>query len=406
MNRVLLAFFVIVISTSAQAQVIPQKFGKGLQVYGQDSSFFLKFGFRFQNLFSSEWAVKDGNLEDPQLNFLVRRSRLKFDGYAVSPKLKYKFELGLSNRDIGGGNDGPHNNAPRVILDAFVDWNFYKNWSIKFGQGKLAGNRERVISSGNLQFVDRSRLNSRYNIDRDMGIQLIHTMILGGDASKPENDKFYIKKIFSITQGEGRNVTEGNRGGLDYTFRAEFLPFGKFKSKGDYTGGDLKREPKPKLSVAFSYDINVGNVRTRGQNGSYIRDNDGIPTGKTLTTFFADLMYKHKGLSIMGEYVHKSAPDNNPFVTSEAGDVLGTLYTGTGLNLNVGYLMGKNWEIALRYTDIDPSEGVSNDEQEYTLGLSKYIVGHKLKVQTDLGYRNVLDRDNKLIYRMQMDIHF
>lgn len=46
-------------------------------------------------------------------------------------------------------------------------------------------------------------------------------------------------------------------------------------------------------------------------------------------------------------------------------------------------------------------------ESQYTLGLSKYIVGHKLKVQTDVNY-NKFDggRPDGLMYRLQFDIHF
>ena len=48
----------------------------------------------------------------------------------------------------------------------------------------------------------------------------------------------------------------------------------------------------------------------------------------------------------------------------------------------------------------------SNKENEYTIGLSKYVVGHKLKFQADLSYRDVLNKDDKLFYRMQVDLHF
>ena len=66
------------------------------------------------------------------------------------------------------------------LFGCFIQYNFYKNLSIKLGQGKLPGNRERVISSGNLQFVDRSRLNSRFNIDRDFGAQLLNYHTVSG----------------------------------------------------------------------------------------------------------------------------------------------------------------------------------------------------------------------------------
>lgn len=42
------------------AQVeLPTKFGKGIQVYGKDSTFYMKFGMRFQNLFTNEWNIED-----------------------------------------------------------------------------------------------------------------------------------------------------------------------------------------------------------------------------------------------------------------------------------------------------------------------------------------------------------
>ncbi len=79
-----------------------------------------------------------------------------------------------------------------------------------------------------------------------------------------------MREKFSISQGEGRNVTEGNEGGLQYTGRLEFLPFGTFKSKGDYSQSDLKREATPKLMVGFTYNYNQDAVRERGFAGDYM----------------------------------------------------------------------------------------------------------------------------------------
>ena len=43
-------------------------------------------------------------MENANTSAFIRRARLKFDGFALSPKLKYKLELGLSNRDIAGAS--------------------------------------------------------------------------------------------------------------------------------------------------------------------------------------------------------------------------------------------------------------------------------------------------------------
>jgi phosphate-selective porin OprO/OprP len=407
MKKLVALMFLVLGTQLGSTQVeLPTKFGKGIQAYGKDSTFYMKFGMRFQNLFSNEWAVDNendgtGELIDYSSNFLIRRARFKFDGYAYTPKLKYKFEMGLSNRD-NGGVASEFNNGPKFILDALIQYNFYKNFSIKVGQGKLPGNRERVISSGNLQFVDRSRVNSRFNIDRDFGITLMNHHTISGD--------FIMKEVFSLSQGEGRNITAGNLGGgFDYTFRAEFLPWGNFKSKGDYSGSDLEREPKPKLAIGVTYDINDNAVRERGQNGSFIFDEVEMTRnylGKTLQTIFIDAMFKYKGFSLMGEFADKQTSDGDPVVMNELEEEIGTFYTGHGLNLSVGYLMKNNWEIAARYTIINPDEVVANDETEYTVGLSRFIVGHKLKVQTDISYRDVTNSKNKLFWRVQVDLHF
>ena len=109
---------------------------------------------------------------------LIRRARLKFDGFALTPKLRYKLELGLSNRDISGADEF-NNNTPRYVMDAVIMWNFFENFELWVGQTKLPGNIERVISSGDLSLVDRSILNSRFNIDRDIGFQLRHLTRIG-----------------------------------------------------------------------------------------------------------------------------------------------------------------------------------------------------------------------------------
>ena len=45
-------------------------------------------------------------------------------------------------------------------------------------------------------------------------------------------------------------------------------------------------------------------------------------------------------------------------------------------------------------------------QNQYTFGVSKYIVGHKLKVQTDVSYTDIGLKTNQLLYRLQVDIHF
>ena len=386
--------------TSVQSQEISDtSFGKGLiNFVAKDSSFSVKFAPRFQVRSMSSWDHDGSQYISPEHNFIVRRSRLKFDGFAYSPKLKYKLELGLSNRDISGANEF-NRNTPRYILDAVIMWEFSKNWELWAGQTKLPGNVERVVSSANLQLIDRSLLNSRFNIDRDLGIQIRHKSNLGG--------AFLMREKFAISQGEGRNVTEGNEGGLQYTARLEFLPFGAFKSKGDYSQSDLKREATSKLMVGFTYNFNENAVRERGFAGDYMIRTDETIFETNQTTIFVDAMYKNNGFSFMGEYAKRTA---DSVIATEADGITPTgdiVLTGNALNLQAGYLFKNNYEIAGRFTTLD-YETITETlpSKQYTLGFNRFLVGHKLKVQSDLSYTTLDGQKNNITFRLGFDIHF
>ena len=396
-NNALLCISLFLCMNLSSQETNAPKFGKGLfNLIGKDSSFSMNMSARMQMLGTSNWDLNNG-LTNPSSSLLVRRARLKFDGFAYSPKLKYKLELGLSNRDIGKASSFT-NEAPKYILDAVVKWNFSGNFVLWFGQTKLPGNRERVISSGDLQQVDRSLLNSRFNIDRDMGFQLRHHFNL--------TDTFIVREMFSVSQGEGRNITTGNLGGHQYTSRVELLPFGKFASKGDYRGSDLKFEPAPKLALGFTYDFNNDAVKNRSNQGSYMITDTGFYS-TNISTVFVDAMYKHNGFSFMGEYALRDADD--AFAKNSDGTLTGDLVqVGNALNLQTGYLLSETLEISGRYTNIDWDQNIigKGNETQYTLGLSKYILGHKLKVQTDLSYLDLATKNNQFMYRLQVDVHF
>ena len=384
-------------SFSLTAQEITENsFGNGIvNIEARDSSFSLKFGARFQSLYTSTWSGTN-ELQHQQTSFLIRRARLKFDGFAYSPRLEYKLELALSNRDISGGSAFTHN-ADRVVLDAVLKWNFAGNFELWGGQTKLPGNRERVISSGDLQFVDRSLLNSQFNIDRDMGIQLHHSFTLG--------ENFIVTEALAVSQGEGRNVTTGNIGkGMQWTARAEIYPFGKFKKKGAYVGSDIYREETVKAAIGFTYNFNDEAVRSRSNLGSYMETDYGF-FGSDIETYFIDAMVKYQGFSFMGEYAYRSA-DSTRALNSDGSEAGAIVNTGVGLNLQGGYLFPNNYEIAFRYTTINLNELSGYVDEQYTIGLSKYIVGHKLKVQTDLSFGDVSESNvNNLLYRIQFDFH-
>lgn len=377
-------FLVAMCLTSSNAQgVVSDTWGNGLNLTAKDSSFALKVGFRFQTLYTGELNSVTKNYED---NFFIRRTRLKFDGWAYDPRIEYKLELALENFNTSTGNIAESGNTANIVLDALIKWRFAPNWQLWVGQTKLPGNRERVISSQKLQFVDRSLVNARFTLDRDKGIQLRH---------KSTSGKMVINQALALSMGEGRNIIQGNPGGgHQLTGRIELLPFGDFTGKGDYFGSDLKREESPKLAIGVTVDRNWNAARQRGNLGSFHSDGAGNYITNDLSTLHADAMFKYKGWSVSSEFADRATrARNNGFGT------------GTGLVAQAGYLFPSNWEAAIRFTDINaPTSSSFSDITEYTLGFSRYVVGHSLKVQGDVSYQNIHTGDNPIIFRLQAEI--
>ena len=384
--------------TFGQQAVNQISFGKGLLNYvAADSSFSVKFAPRIQVRYYGNTDFTDDGLSPLEHEFLVRRSRFKFDGWVLNPSIGYKMEFGLSNNDMSGASTFTKN-SPRYILDAIIKWRFAPNFELWAGQTKLPGNVERVVSSANLQLVDRSLLNSRFNIDRDLGIQIRHTSRIGRH--------FVSKEKFAISQGEGRNIATGNEGGLQYTGRVELFPMGSFIKKGEYKGSSTLRESKPKLMLAYTYDFNNDASKTRSNMGDYMYLADGSLYQTNITTQFVDAVFKYEGYSLMTEYSSRSA--TNPIAKEtdgmETGDIV---LTGSAINVAMGYFLSEKIEIAGRWTslsfdDLTGAESVTM----YTLGLNNFIVGHKLKVQSDLSYTLTDGSGDALMFRTGFELHF
>ncbi|MDA8886416.1 OprO/OprP family phosphate-selective porin [Bacteroidia bacterium] len=389
-NRHLILLVVACFTFMVNAQVSYPSVEKGLSFKSADGKVKMGWSFRLQSLASYQNDM-DGNSED--MKALVRRMRLKSKGYIYSPKFEYKLELALSNRDQGNSKDAAQVSAgSKIVLDAVLKYHLGKKQQLWFGQTKLPGNRERVISSMALQFVDRSNVNSKFNIDRDFGVQYRLSEIIG---------EMPIKIAAAVTTGEGRNITANNESsGMAYTGRLEFYPLGAFTKKGDYFSADLMREEKGKLAIGATYSYNQNTTRSGGQLGSFVYnlDTNGNATSvyslNDMSTLFIDAIYKHDGLSIMGEYANRTL----------SKDISG-YSSGTGYVGQVGYLFDNNMEVSGRCTSVDLSKGLgtASNTTEYTLGLSKYIVGHKLKVQSDIAY---IDSESATVadYRIRFQI--
>jgi hypothetical protein len=368
-------------------------FGEGLNFMPADSSFSVKMRLRFQTQINGQFNT------DPEIgNFraaaLIRRMRLRFEGFALSAELVYKVQLNGSNEDMESTRT-PELDNPGILRDAVLQWTFMPGTVLWFGQAKLPGNRQRVVSSANQEFVDRSNLNRVFNIDRDIGVQL-HNQWNSGN--------FTMREILALSTGEGRN-RRATTGGWCITGRVEMLPFGTFSQKGDYFEGDLVGEKSPKLSVAATYSYNADAARTGGQLGEYLY------APSDMTTIFADAVLKYQGLAISGEFAKRSSPA--PISTRTNSKTL-FIYEGTGVNVQTSYMLTDKFQCALRYTSVIPGSEIAPlapERTDYTLGLSHYFKGHDLKLQGDISYiteqaNAAAPQIHSILIRLQTDFTF
>ncbi len=363
-------------------------FGKGIGFASSDSSFTLALSGRIQSVFEAKNEVNDNKI---LADFYTRRCRLNIQGTAFSPKFTYRIQLGFAQRDITADNTAAQNNLN--LRDAMLYYAPSKWLKFGFGQTKLPGNRQRQVSSANLQLVERSIVNNSFTIDRDKGVWIFTNFKLGASI---------LKTTLAISSGDGR-INSDKNGELCYSGRTEFYPFGEFTNNGDYIESDQEREKKPKLAIAGAYSYNSANNRTMGQLGDYLYNN----VHANIKYYGADLIFKYKGFSFESE-VYNRESNKGIIVNSKDSTLKNYVISGKGILFQSGMFISKRSEVAVRYGRIEPSKSISSAmklQEEYVLGFSRYFYKHSLKLQTDCTYF-VNGTTKSLIYRLSGVVTF
>jgi phosphate-selective porin OprO and OprP len=366
----ILAFFSITNAHGQADDVAPLPYftyGKGLGITSPDSLFMLNIRFRIQNRLALRTAGStDLNIDEVEAR--IRRLRLRFDGFIYSKKLNYVIQLAFTRSDMDFDDTG----FPNVIRDAMILYSFNRHLTLGLGQTKLPGNRQRVNSSGDLQLPDRSIVNSTFNVDRDFGLQFYYNN---------QVQRFHYVIRAAISSGEGRNFNSSDRG-LAYTGRIEFLPLGLFKNNGDYFEGDLAREETPKVSLGLSASSNYNALRTGGQLGKFLFE------ARDIETLMADFLFKYNGWAFSTELLKRTS--ENPITTNDLGEQR-YVYVGHGENYQGSYLFMNDFEVIGRYSRVTPRTEIQlleDQVRQYSAGLTKYIRGHRVKLQSELTYES------------------
>lgn len=355
--------------------------GKGLEIRSAEGDFAIITRLRAQFLYD---LIVEPDVDDAQ-NFQIRRARLQFAGNLFGEHNRYKVEIALSPRDlaretveVAGPIDAEdpvaehlHESEDELVqqvplLDWFLVFDYLRDLTLVVGQYKVPYSRQRVISSGDLQFVDRSLANGEFTLDRDIGFDLRSPDLFGLDLFR------YYAGVYI---GEGRNISDRSPGagdfGLMYLARLEFLPFGMFD---DYSEADFDRSLRPGLSLGLAYAYVDDAPGTRGILGSPLADEVDFHNAT------ADVMFKWRGLSVFSEIFYRAGDAETDESRSD----------GVGFMAQAGYLLP--WtalELAARYSLVrsladDGDSELVDDENEAGLAVSYYFAQHPFKLQADV----------------------
>jgi len=345
--------------------------GKGLEISSEDGEFKMITRLRAQMRYTLE--QEDGDLAH---GMQLRRARLMFKGHMFGKHNGYKFELAVSPKDIGLDPAGAGTVSKSPMLDWYFNFSHSRDLTLRMGQYKVPYSRQRVVSSGNLQFVDRSMVNGEFNLDRDIGFDLRSKDLFGLGL---------LRYYAGIYMGEGHSSWDTGDFGMMYLGRLEVLPMGMFK---DYSEGAFERSPKAKLSAGVGFGYVDEAKKNKGIIGSVPADGGTTDT----INMTADLTFRVSGLSLESAFFVRDGTRNDGDAVDELDVAVPTEdpRDGMGFYAQAGYLVPNTpLEISSRYGQVlaASSDSSLSDSSEAGLGLNYYFAQHTMKLQGDY-FRN------------------
>ncbi len=362
---------------------------KGFQLSTLDNNYSLQLGGRLQFRFATPSDQNplsyDEVFDTTEPVFKINRARLKVGGNAFKPYLEYYFEYELSQSNL---------------LDFRVMFKKWKEMSIKIGQWKTYFNRERVISSGKQQMVERSIINRPFTIDRQQGISFYGRLF--------ENSLTDITYHLSILTGTGRGATVNDDGHLMYVGRLQWNFLGREVSM---SGSDLDFTEKPTALVALAGATNRSPYTRFSQAGGGQLEGfeDGLPGQYRVNQFMIETAFKYRGFSWQSEIHTKTIDDK---LNLQETTLTGNYFQAGYFFSNIVDFVPKSLEVAGRFATYRLNIDVpDNLEHEYAMAFNWFFKGgHRNKITTEFTYFDfetaLEDQASGWRFRVQWDISF
>lgn len=371
---------------------------KGFTFRTQDG----RFGLQIQNRLQLRYAYpfdsdprSVADLDRDQSSFMVRRARFKVGGHAYWPWLTWYMQYDWSQP---------------VMRDFYLNLGKFEWAQLRAGRGKVFYNDERVVPSGQQQFVNRSIVNEVFNVDRQQGVQLYGRVFPG-----TWHDLTYYAGVFT---GRGVGLRDNDDKSMMYFGRLQWNFLGRDVG---WSQSDLVMSESPIGSVAFAAVTNISQCTAFETDANSCRALRGFVSPATasagqyrLDQMLAEFRFRWHGVSLTHEYHWKQIVDTTLNV-SDVGRKTNLMGSFTALGLFPHYFVQaipKELELAGRYAFVDPNVSQSNDiQQEWAGVVNWFLSGHANKLSLEVARLSVADplraqdRAEERV-RLQWDISF
>lgn len=334
---------------------------------------------RFAEPFDSDPRTL-ADLERDESSFMIRRARTKLNGHAYAPWLKYYLQYDWSQP---------------VLRDLNLTIDKYQWAQVRVGRGKVSYNNERVTSSGNQQFVNRSIVNDVFTVDRQQGIEVKGNLFPG-----TWHDLTYYAGVFTGLGVGERNNDDGN---MMYSGRLQWNALG---GEMKFNQSDLDFHEQAKLNISVAANTNrskctafetdsrscrrLTDVNALG-NAKYSDPSNGAQNGQyEIDQLMEEVHFKWQGFSFLHELHAKRIKDtvNNDEETKLLG---GFMQAGYFPHRQINF-MPQQLEIAARYAFVDMNTNRDNDKQtEFSAVINYFLEGHLNKLSLQLSRLAVED---------------
>jgi hypothetical protein len=306
---------------------------------GYDDAFFITnsdgtFLLEMNGQVQLRWVLNRQNNardDDTRWGFENRRTKLKFSGHVLTPRLEYSMTAAF-NRESG--------TARREGM--WLAYQVTDELAIRAGRFRSPLLREEAVSSKRQLLVERSLIQRTFRQRRTTGLGL-----------RWQSDSF---RAFAAVMDTSEGLFDEENWLL--STRVETLVEGSWKSLKDFSSF-----PDDEPVVAF------------GAGALYEERNRGAgDPDSTLVRWTADASVELGGATFLAAIVGNHFDEDG----APSRDQYGVVIHG-------GYFFGDDWEIFGRY-EWGEADGQVENLSVATVGLNRYFDGHRLKWTADCGY--------------------